>query len=91
MAGGRLWKHPPHHTGDEQWSDAFGRGEQRQWLSEFGHVLRQLRGPIQEAHGASRWFQPPLAGSERHAEPGQLQAKTTLLQAEVENPKPVRC
>lgn len=23
LAGGCLWKHPPHHTGDEQRSDAF--------------------------------------------------------------------
>lgn len=91
LAGGCLWKHPPHHTGDEQRSDAFWCGEQRQWLSEFSHVLRQLRGPIQEAHGAPRWLQPPLAGPERHAEPGQLSATATLLQAQVENPKPVRC
>lgn len=98
LSGGCLRKHPPHHAGDEQRSDAFWRGKQRQWLSEFSHVLRQLRGPIQEADGAPRWLQPPLAGPEpplagpeRHAEPGQLSATATLLQAQVENPKPVRC
>lgn len=91
LAGGSLRKHPPDHAGDEQRSDAFRRGEQRQWLSQFRHVLRQLRGPVQEAHGAPRRLQPPLAGQERHAEQGQLSASETLLQAQVENPKPVRC
>ena len=91
LPGGRLWKHPPHNAGHEQWGDAFWRGEQRQWLSEFRHVLWQLRGPIQEAYGTPRRLQPPLAGPERHAEPGQLSAKTTLLKAQVENPKPLRC
>lgn len=91
FAGGRLREHPPHHAGDEQRSDAFRCWEQRQWLSKFSHVLRQLRGPVQEAHDAAGWLQPPLAGPQRHAEPGQLPAKATLVQAQVENPKPVRC
>lgn len=90
-SGGPVRKHPPDHAGDEQRSDAFRRGEQRQWLSKFRHVLRQLRGPVQEAHGAPRRLQPPLAGQECHAEQGQLSASETLLQAQVENPKPVRC
>lgn len=85
--GGCLRKHSSHHFGDEQWSDAIRRRQQRQWLTELCHVLWQLRSAVPQAHGFAGRVQPPLVGPQRHAQSCQLQAKEALVQAEAQNPQ----